>query len=56
MWKGYAQIEGVDFEEMFTLVTRMESTIMILAYACSKNIKVYKMYVKSTFLNGELEE
>jgi hypothetical protein len=29
---------------------------MILAYACSKNIKVYKMDVKSTFLNGELEE
>jgi hypothetical protein len=29
---------------------------LILAYACSNNIKVYQMDVKSTFLNGELEE
>ena len=35
---------------------RMEAIIMILAYPCSKRIKVYQMDVKSTFLNGELEE
>ena len=34
----------------------MEEIRLILAYACSKNIKVYQMDVKSTFLNGELEE
>jgi hypothetical protein len=34
----------------------MEEIQLILAYACSKNIKVYQMDVKSTFLNGELEE
>jgi hypothetical protein len=34
----------------------MEAIRMILAYACSKRIKVYQMDVKSTFLNGELEE
>ena len=34
----------------------MEAIRMILAYACSKGIKVYQMDVKSTFLNGELEE
>ena len=50
--KGYAQVEGVYFEETFSHVSRMEAIRMILAYACSKRIKVYHMYVKSTFLNG----
>jgi hypothetical protein len=54
--KGYAQIEGIDFEETFSLVARMEAICLLLAYACSKNVKVYKMDVKSAFLNGELEE
>ena len=44
--KGYAQIEGIDFEETFAPVARMESIIMILAYACSKDIKLYQMGVK----------
>jgi hypothetical protein len=34
----------------------MEAIRLILSYACSKNIKVYQMDVKSTFLNGEIEE
>jgi hypothetical protein len=34
----------------------MEAIQLLLAYACSKNIKVYRMDVKSYFLNGELEE
>jgi hypothetical protein len=54
--KGYAQIEGIDFEETFSPVARMEAIRLLLAYACSKNIKVYQMDVKSSFLNGELEE
>ena len=54
--KGYAQVEGIDFEETYAPVARMESIRMILAYASSKNIKVYQMDVKSAFLNGELEE
>jgi hypothetical protein len=41
---------------MFVPVARMESIQLILAYACSKNIKVYQTDVKSTFMNGELEE
>jgi hypothetical protein len=53
--KGYAQVEGVDFEETFALVVRMETIRLILSYACSKRIKVYQMDVKSTFINGELE-
>ena len=39
--KGYAQIEGIDFEETYAPVARMEAIRMILAYACSKDIKVY---------------
>jgi hypothetical protein len=34
----------------------MEATQFLLAYACSKNIKVYQMDIKSDFMNGELEE
>jgi hypothetical protein len=54
--KGYAQIEGIEFEETFSLVARMEAICFLLAHACSKNVKVYQMDVKSSFLNGELEE
>jgi hypothetical protein len=54
--KGYAQVEGIDFEETFSPMARMEAIRMFLAYACSKRIKVYQMDIKSTFLNGELEE
>jgi hypothetical protein len=54
--KGYAQIEGIDFEETFSPVARMEAIRFLLAYACSKNVKAYQMDVKLVFLNGELEE
>jgi hypothetical protein len=54
--KGYAQIEGIDYEETFASVARMETIRLLLAYACSKNVKVYQMDIKSAFLNGELEE
>jgi hypothetical protein len=54
--KGYAQVEGINFEETFSPVAKIESIILIISYAYSKNIKVYLMDVKSTFLNGELEE
>jgi hypothetical protein len=47
--KGYAQIEGIDFEETFAPVARMEAIHFLLAYACSKNVKVYQMDVKSIF-------
>ena len=54
--KGYAQIEGIDFEETYAPVARMEAIRLLLSYACSKNVKIYQMDVKSSFLNGELEE
>jgi hypothetical protein len=54
--KGYAQIEGIDFKETFYPVARMKTIYFLLAFPCSKNVKVYHMDVKSSFLNGELEE
>jgi hypothetical protein len=56
VYKGYAQVEGQDFDETFALVARLEAIIMFLAYSCHKKFKVYYMDVKSTFLNGYLEE
>ena len=50
--KGYAQVEGIDFNKTFAPVARMEAIQMFLAYACSRKIKVYQMDVKSAFLNG----
>jgi hypothetical protein len=54
--KGYAQVEGIEFEETFAPVARLEAIRMFLAFASFKNFKVYQMDVKSTFLNGDLEE
>jgi hypothetical protein len=54
--KGYSQVEGIDFEETFTPVERLEHIRMFLAFACLRYFKIYQMDVKSTFLNGTLEE
>ena len=54
--KGYTQVEGIDFEETFAPVARLEAIKMFLAFLCYKNFKVYYMDVKYAFLNGELEE
>ncbi len=53
--KGYSQIEGIDFEETFAPVARVEAIRMFLAFSCSKGFKIYQMDVKSTFLNGQLK-
>jgi hypothetical protein len=47
--KGYAHVEGIEFEETFAPVTEMEEIRFLLAYACSKNIKVYQMDVNHIF-------
>jgi hypothetical protein len=54
--KRYSQVEGIDFEENFTPVSRLEAIRMFLAFACFRNFKSYQMDVKSAFLNGTLEE
>ncbi|GJW14627.1 retrovirus-related pol polyprotein from transposon TNT 1-94 [Tanacetum coccineum] len=54
--KGYRQQEGIDFEESFAPVTRIEAIRIFIANAASMNITIYQMDVKTTFLNGELKE
>ena len=54
--KGYSQQEGIDQEETYALVARIDVVRLFLAYAKQKTFKVYQMDVKSTFLNGKLEE
>nr|GFB04643.1 retrovirus-related Pol polyprotein from transposon TNT 1-94 [Tanacetum cinerariifolium] len=54
--RGYRQEEGIDFEESFALVARLEDIRIFLAYATHKNMVVYQMDVKTAFLNGNLRE
>nr|GEW64113.1 hypothetical protein [Tanacetum cinerariifolium] len=53
--KGYRQEEGIDFEESFTLVARIEAIHISIANSASKTITIYQMDVKTVFLNGELK-
>nr|GFB80866.1 hypothetical protein [Tanacetum cinerariifolium] len=54
--KGCVQQKGVDFEDVFAPVARMESIRLILALAAKENWIVHHLDVKSAFLNGELKE
>ncbi|KAJ9548122.1 hypothetical protein OSB04_020665 [Centaurea solstitialis] len=54
--KGYRQQEGIDYNETFAPVARIEAIRMFLAYAAHKDFTVYQMDVKTTFLNGVLQE
>ena len=54
--QGYNQEEGMNYEETFDPVARLEAIRLLLAYACSKNFKLYQMDVKSDFLNGVINE
>jgi hypothetical protein len=54
--KGYAQVKGLDFEETFALVARLESIRILLAYDARHSFKLYQMDVKSAFLNGPIKK
>jgi hypothetical protein len=54
--KGYAQVTGLDFEETFTPVARLESIRILLAYAAHHSFKLFQMDVKSAFLSGPIKE
>ncbi|GJZ22237.1 retrovirus-related pol polyprotein from transposon TNT 1-94 [Tanacetum coccineum] len=54
--KGYSQKEGIDFEDSFAPVARLEAVRLFIAYAAHKSFPVYQMDVKTTFLNGPLKE
>nr|GEZ69609.1 hypothetical protein [Tanacetum cinerariifolium] len=54
--RGYRQEEGIDFEDSFAPVARLEAIRIFLTYAAHKNMVVYQMDVKTAFLNGNLRE
>ena len=54
--KGYNQEEGIDYDETYAPVVRLEAIRMLLSFASYKNFKLYQKDVKSTFLNGFFEE
>ena len=50
--KGYNQEEGIDFDETYAPVARLEAIRLLLAFACYMNFKLFQMDIKSAFLNG----
>nr|GEW83879.1 hypothetical protein [Tanacetum cinerariifolium] len=54
--RGYRQEEGINFEESFSLVARIEAIKIFLAYTVHKSFTVFQMDVKTTFLHGSLKE
>nr|GEZ92060.1 hypothetical protein [Tanacetum cinerariifolium] len=52
----YSQQEGIDYDEMFAPVARIEAIRLFLAYVAHKDFTVFQMDVKTTFLNGILKE
>ncbi|WVZ89228.1 hypothetical protein U9M48_035656 [Paspalum notatum var. saurae] len=54
--QGFCQKEGIDYEETFAPVARLEAIRILLAFAASKGFKLQQMDVKSAFLNGFIEE
>ncbi|GJV61507.1 retrovirus-related pol polyprotein from transposon TNT 1-94 [Tanacetum coccineum] len=54
--QGYNQQEGIDYDETYALVARLESIRILLAIACANDFKLYQMEVKSAFLNGFINE
>ena len=54
--KGYSQVHGIDYNETFAPVAKMDSIRLALAIATSKQWEVHHMEVKCAFLNGDLTE
>ncbi|GKE24024.1 retrovirus-related pol polyprotein from transposon TNT 1-94 [Tanacetum coccineum] len=54
--KGYAQKEGIDFEESFAPVARLEAVRIFVAYVAHKSFPIYQMDVKTKFLNGPVKD
>ncbi|GKD24611.1 retrovirus-related pol polyprotein from transposon TNT 1-94, partial [Tanacetum coccineum] len=54
--KGYRNEDGIDYDESFSLVSRIEAISMFLAYTAHKSFPVYQINVKTAFLNGQLKE
>ncbi|GJR24214.1 ribonuclease H-like domain-containing protein [Tanacetum coccineum] len=54
--QGYNQQEGIDYDETYVPVAKLESIRILLAYACALDFKLFQMDVKSAFLNGFINE
>ena len=54
--QGYNQQEGIDYDETFALVARLEAIKMLLAFAAYKGFIIYQMDVKYAFLNGYISK
>ena len=54
--QGYSQEEGIDFEEIFVHVAKLEAIRILLAFVVSQSVKLFQMDVKSTFLNCYIKE
>jgi hypothetical protein len=54
--RGFSQVEGIDYEETFSLVARYTSICTIIALTASMGWKLHQMDVTPSFLNGEIEE
>nr|GEW02032.1 retrovirus-related Pol polyprotein from transposon TNT 1-94 [Tanacetum cinerariifolium] len=54
--QGYNQQEGIDYDETYAPVARLKSIRILLAYSCALDFKLFKMDVKSEFLNGFINE
>jgi hypothetical protein len=54
--KGYSQVGGLDFDEYFAPIARLESIHILLVYDTHYDFKLYQLDVKSTFLNGPIKE
>ena len=52
----YTQEEGIDYDETFIPIVRLEAIRILLAFACYINFKLYQIDVKSVFLNGTIKE
>nr|GEU97331.1 retrovirus-related Pol polyprotein from transposon TNT 1-94 [Tanacetum cinerariifolium] len=52
----YNQQEGIDYDETYAPVARLESIRILLAYACALDFKLFQMDIKSAFLNGLINE
>ncbi|GJX21769.1 retrovirus-related pol polyprotein from transposon TNT 1-94 [Tanacetum coccineum] len=54
--QGYNQQEGIDYDETYAPIARLESIRILLAYACALDFKLFQMDVKSAFFNGFINE
>ena len=54
--KGYSQVEGINFVEIFSPISKLSSIRLLMSLAVTFDLEIDKMDVKITFLHGDLEE